>query len=255
MSNKKVGPYSSYKSLFKIQHVIYKLGNIRLWGFGVSFDQLLTGAVVAIIFGVLYTVFPLLNYFFINKWIVIIICSLGSMWASARYELAGKSILMWSFGIVAWLVRSKFSARGRSIKKPKYRKYGIKLYAASKQVDVSETGTISCMSPAFLQYTDIKSIKTYGAHKIKFNTAKNTVLIIPRNKASKNASNHGDIHLLPKKKITIIETSHQISSIENDVILSQPAPSPKRLSKHKSRHALALHVDTSYENKIKQVNV
>jgi len=243
VSNKRVGPFSSYKSLFKIQHVIYKLGNIRLWGFGVSFDQLITGAVVAAFLMALYAIFPLLNYFFINKWIVIVVAFLASMWASARYELGGKSILMWTIGIILWSVRGKYTARGRTIKKPRYKKEGIYFYASSRRVETTSTGAQRCVTPAVISYDQLEHIKVSGAHKLRIDPSGKHIKITPLRQAKKSAIVDGEMILLPKKKISSLTTPDVPIIIDNTLIISQPASSPKKVVKHKPKYGMALFVE------------
>lgn len=241
-NNKRVGPFNSYKSLFRIQHVIYRLGNIHLWGFGVSFDQMITGAVAGIFLWFLYTLFPLLNYLPINKWIVIIAGILASMWASARYELGGKSILMWTIGIISWAFRRKYFVRGIGMKKPNYRKERIHLHAACRVVSALEDGTLRCMSPCIVDFKDIDFVDINSPHKISVNPRKRSMFISQRRKQHKQAVQHEEMILMPKNQVGKIYTPEHPIRMESVQILSQPAPSPKKVKRHKAKYDLAWYV-------------
>lgn len=242
MSGKRVGPFHSYKSLFKIKHKIYKLGNIHLWGFGVSFDQLATGAVAGIFLWLLYTIFPLLNLLPLNKWVAIIAGSIAAAWASARYELGGKSILAWTVGIVMWLFRSKYSVRGMKMAKPVVRKEPVYFRAACRVVSVSETGVQRCMSPCIVEFDRIDYIDISSPHKLMVKPS-GSVVIHPKNKKHKDAVQHEDMIFLPKNKTSTVHTPDYPVRIENVQILSQPAPSPDKVRKFKPPFSLAWYVE------------
>lgn len=242
MSSKRVGPYHSYKSLFRIQHKIYKLGNIHLGGFGVSFDQMITGAVAGILVWLLYTLFPLLNLLPLNKWIAILASVIAAAWASARYELGGKSILMWAIGIVAWVFRAKYSVRGMKMTKPSVRKERVYLHAACRIISVSEDGTQRCMSPCIVKYDKIDHIDLNAPHKLVIKPD-NTVAITPRRKKHKDAVQHEDMVFLPRNRTSTIQTPDYPMRIENVQILSQPAPSPDKVRKFKPPYSLAWYVE------------
>lgn len=116
---RRLGPFRSYRGLFQISHVMYRLGDNLKLPFPVSLNQMSVFLISFVFWLALYNlpiIKSILNLFPLKSYVMVPLLSIGSAWASEKYDAAGKSIFPFLISYFGWLFSPKYIYRSRKLR-------------------------------------------------------------------------------------------------------------------------------------------
>lgn len=109
--------FLSYKPLFRISHVIYRLGDLNL-PFPVSLDAVVLWAVYLLILAALYRAFPPLRILPVDEPVALAVFPAVLAHLSTKLDPAGKGVPGYLLGLVGWYLRPRFYRRWEGFRLP-----------------------------------------------------------------------------------------------------------------------------------------
>lgn len=109
--------FQSYRALFRINHVIYRLGDFHL-PFPVSLDAVVLWAVYLIVLAALYRIFPPLRLLPVDEPVALAVFPVVLAHLSTKLDPAGKGVPGYLLGLAGWYLRLHFYRRWEAFRPP-----------------------------------------------------------------------------------------------------------------------------------------
>jgi hypothetical protein len=186
----RLGPFMSYKSIFKRKNRVYKIGDIKIpWG--ITLDQFFAIAVVVIFTLLIYLFVPFLKYISIVTWIMVVVLETVLTYVLVgKIDFRGMGLVPGLISIVKWLFEPKRTLLDEPLIKLN-REYIHNTITSGFQSDESEE---------ILHTSRLKSVTIEGSVVVTFH---NDFMYVRKTKKpykKPNFDTNASIRIDPKKK-------------------------------------------------------
>jgi len=179
--------FLSYKALFRINHVIYRLGDFNL-PFPVSVDAVVLWAVYLIVLAALYRIFPPLRLLPVAEPVALAVFPAVLAHLSTKLDPAGKGVPGYLLGLAGWYLRPHFYRRWEAFRPPDERPAKVFWRLRHRFLEKLEDG-FRAVLPAEGSFEVLRVLEVPRAAVLIRGTGPGAVLVGPARRGAKGLLN------------------------------------------------------------------